>query len=628
MLFVVPGWGQLTDTSSVLLNTVEISGQKEKFLIGKKIEKISSFYISTNSNSSLADLLNSQLPLYIKKDAGSLSTLRLRGTSPDHVAVMYKGFNINSLTLGHSNISQIPVFLFDKIDVKYGSSSSLFGTDAIGGSINLGNSVRWNQGLKLGIQQEIGSFGEYFTGLNTYYSNKLVSIKIKGFHYQKENDFPFTNFAVKDFEKGEFVEDRSKNSSLKNFGILCQANVILSEKISGFVDAIYTDYWHQIQPNMSENYYNAPDRELYTNSFKLLSGIKYFDNTNRFDLSLAYIEDNQIYNNIDEQLIATKSYLAKSNYYYNSNIFDFNVGVNYSHIKPDVYTYEENLSEDRIEILALTKANLLKKLTASVNLRETIVLDYKNHFSPSFGVEYELINKKQNRLNLLGSYSYSFKTPTFNQRFWLPNANPDILPETGINYEIGANYRFDKSYSALDLNLTSYFMEVDNWIQWVNLGLWRPVNIKKVRNFGIEFGAKYKIITPKGYKLTTSVGYQYTNAKETKSYNDISKVKDKQLLYTPFNTGKYNLNLQYKDWFVDFSGSYTGFRYDGNYLKIDSYFLQDMAIGKDFSFNHHTLKLIFKVKNVFDKSYQNWKFYAMPGRSFSLNIKYAFIKTL
>jgi len=124
VLFIrVLAYGQSIDT--IPIPEVQIKANKQQFLIGSKIQTIDSVRLSSVSGESLADMLTKQLPIYVRQDAGGLATIRFRGTSPDHTAIMFSGININSLTLGHSNISNIPMFLFDDVKVQYGSSSSL-----------------------------------------------------------------------------------------------------------------------------------------------------------------------------------------------------------------------------------------------------------------------------------------------------------------------------------------------------------------------------------------------------------------------------------------------------------------------------------------------------------------------
>ena len=96
-------------------------------------------------------------PIYLKANAGGLSTIRIRGTAADHTSVNFGGININSLTLGQSDFSRIPVYLFDGIDLQYGSSSAVNGSGAIGGSVYLGLSSEWTDGSRVKATVSEGS---------------------------------------------------------------------------------------------------------------------------------------------------------------------------------------------------------------------------------------------------------------------------------------------------------------------------------------------------------------------------------------------------------------------------------------------------------------------------------------
>jgi len=604
-----------------VLKPIQISGSKEKFIVGSKIESIDSIKLSVNSDGSLTELINNYTPIYIKENAGGLATIRFRGTSADHTAIMFNGININSLTLGHSNISHIPTFLFDEVKVQYGSSSSLYGTDAIGGSIHLNNKTSWNRGIILGLEATIASFNSFFKGVKLGYSNNRLSYKLKGYHLYNKNNFPFKNIAVKDFEKNEYVIDTSKNSSLKNYGILQELDIRLSKNMFSYIKYWYDYDWYEAQPNMSSNYYGGDFVELENQHNRFISGVKYYHSNHEIISEFGYTSDYQLYNKIGEQRISTKTFIAKLNYYNNSFINGLlNIGFNYNFIIPKVYAYQNIENESRIDVFSSYKKDIFRKLKAIINLRETIVLNYKNHFSPSIGLDYTIFDKQKEELRIKLSYSSSYKIPTFNQRFWYPNGNPDILPEKGDNFELNTTYSKVLNDLRYDFGFSIYYMDVDDWIQWVNLGIWRPVNVKKVNNTGLEV----KINSTYNFgeiSMQTGINYSFTRAVEVASYINKNKI-GKQLIYTPKHIGKIFVSIKQKSWLFTTNTSFVGKRYTENYKQLDGYLLFNVRIGKNIKAGSHLFNLNFKINNLFNKSYQNWEYYAMPGRNYAINLKY------
>ena len=626
-------YGQSLQDTVINLDEIQIVAKKDKYLVGSKIEKIDSLKLQSASGESLAGVINNFLPIYVKQDAGGLATIRFRGTSPDHTAIMFNGININSLTLGHTNISSVPTFLFNDIKVQFGSSSSLYGSDAIGGSIQLGSSPNWNRGLSLAIQQDLGSFQSYFSGLKVSYSNSKFSYSIKGYREEKKNDFPFLNTAVRDFDKSEYIKDTSKNTAKANYGFLQEMAFRFSDKFQTFLNVWYEDNWHQIQPNMSANYYGGSFSEIQNNHLRLVSGFKYYLGKHKLTADFGYVYDYQIYNKIDNEIISTNRVITNVNYF-NKDFFkgDFNIGLNYLYIKPDVYAYDKNLKEDRIEAFLAYKRTFFKKLTASLNLRETIVLDYESQFTPSIGLNYTLLNSAEQVLDSKFSVSRSYKIPTFNDRFWQVDGelvgNPDLLPENGINYELGTKYELKNKSNGLKLGLTGFYMNVDQWIQWVPKGdgNWYPDNKDKVHSKGVELTVEtlHKISK---IELNSGVSYSFNKVILVKDYsNPNSSSIGKQLAYSPEHMGRVFLSADYKKWYLIVSSSYTGQRFNEKYEILEDYFLLNASIGKSIRLKKHKFVFNFKTNNILNNAYQNQKLYAMPGRNYLISIKYSLNK--
>ena len=408
----------------------------------------------------------------------------------------------------------------------------------------------------------------------------------------------------------------------RNYGILQELNIRLSNNLITYAKFWYNNNWYEIQPNMSENYYSSNFAELLSENLRVLSGFKYYNGVHKFTTKFAYVYDYQLYNNILDQVISTKSFTTTINYFHNKLWKgDFNIGTNYQLVTPNVFAYIDKIKENRVDVFSSYKKTLFQHLTTTVNLRESIVQGYKNHFSPSIGFNYKLIDNPKQNINFKLSYANSYKIPTLNQRFWYPGGNSNILPEKGNNYELNTSMKFMHEKIKYTIGITGYLMEVDNWIQWVNIGIWQPRNIKKVRNIGFELSLNSDINIYKTI-IKTGLNYSFTNATEVKSYNNHTILKGKQLIYTPKHIGKIYVNIQYNYWNFNTTGSFIGERFAEDYSTIDSYILINARLGKKLQMNKHQFHISFNVNNVFNKSYQSWKFYAMPGLNCAINLKY------
>ncbi len=609
------------EDKAILLKTIDITAGKIKYMTASKKQKIDSVQLNIMSSENLGLLLSKYTPIYIKQNAVGLSTIHFRGTSANHTAVLFNGININSLTLGHSNIANIPSFLFSDIKIQFGSASALYGTDAIGGSIHLNNNPQWNKGLQIGLQQDFGSFHSYFSGIQFSYSNSRFSYLIKALRSKKKNDFTFTNYQAKDFENNKYIIDTARNSKVLNYGILQTVNYWLNQNLLSHFDFWYEDNWRQIQPNMSANYYGGDNAEILNKNTRIIAGLKYYKKSNKLTIDFGFIHDYQVYNKNQNDIIATKSGLFRINYF-NTDIWkgDLNIGLNLRHIKPEVYAYDINLDENRIDAFLSFKKTFFNRIISTVNLRQAYVSDYSGHFSPSLGFKYNLIKHKNSKTNIKLSYSNSYKIPTLNDRYWLSVGNPDLLAENSNAFELSGLYSHKSKINTFDISLTGFYLIVDNWIQWINQGNWKPVNKKKVLSNGIEMSAKYQKKINK-LRFSANLNFTLNSVKEVENYTG-AKPDNSQLIYSPKMMGTANFTLTSNHWTWQNSVNYAGKRLTETGKVLNHYLLLDVFIERKIKLEKHIFSIAFSVNNLLNTEYQNWEYYAMPGRNYKFSIKY------
>ena len=269
--------GSLSDT--IQIEEVVTYGELRKYQSGAKIESISAEQIELAQEGGIENVLARFTPIYIKADAGGLSTIHFRGTSASHTSINFGGININSLTLGHSNLSTIPLFLFDAISLQYGSSSAVNGSGAIGGAVYLGLGNNWTKGLKLSAKTTIASFGEYLGGAKVFVGNGKLESVTRLYFYEKENDFPFYNPYSGDVENPGDVRDIQKGAAIKNTGLLQEINFKFNEK-EFFKSSFWIENsWRQVQPNMQSNYQYNGTQEIDNDNIRIWT--EYTNNSNK-----------------------------------------------------------------------------------------------------------------------------------------------------------------------------------------------------------------------------------------------------------------------------------------------------------------------------------------------------------
>lgn len=595
-----------------------------RYQVGVKIERVSPKQFENLQTGTLDKMLARTSPISMKGNAGGLTTIRMRGTSPDHTSINFGSININSLTLGHSNVSNVPMYLFDDLIVQYGGASAMYGSGSIGGAIHLGMNSHWVEGVRTEARVSHGSFGEQMYGAKLWLGNGNFEAVTRGYYYYKKNDFSFINPFYRDFENEIFeIDDVQQNADIENMGVIQEFNYKFKTGHTLKTKFWIERDWHLIQQSMGTNISNPDARETYEDKH-VRAWLDYDNKLHpvKFHLGAGYVYDIGIFNETPDP-VKTQRVLLEGNasrqLWQGASIKS---GIDYKRIIPDVYAYSEELDhEDRLDLFLLFRQDLLNKFQTTINVRKGYVTGFDNvPFTPAFGLSYMPYRSESTMLKFMGNISRSYRVPTFNDRYWEPGGNPDILPEDGMNYEIGANLTRVSELSTLKVKVNAFYMDVENWVLWVNGGsFWYADNVDQVVSKGVELKINYDRTIGKT-RLTSGVMFSYNQAER-----ETGDIAGRQLEYVPLYMGSGFTSLSFRSWTIGLDGKYTPWQYtDGTYENtIDAFFLLNSSIDYKLRFkNGHQLKVVALLNNLTNKNYQSEFGYAMPRFNYNLSLTY------
>lgn len=618
-----------------LLDTIQIEevvtyGKLRKYQSGAKIEQIPTNQFNMIKDGNLEQLLSRTTPISFKTNAGGLATIRIRGSAPDHTSINFGGININSLTLGHSNISNVPMYLFDNVGIQFGSSSSVNGSGSIGGAIYLGLENNWVDGFRAEVRAANGSFGEQLYGTKLFLGNGKFESVTRAYYFYKTNNFKFTNTSYRDFENDIFeIEDTQQNAAIENIGLLQELKYRFDEKEFFTFRAWFEKDWHMVQQNMQSNFTQPALKETYNDQhIRIWANYKNRKKSFKYEISGGYVFDNSTSNGNSNDTIQTERIIGEAfvehDFLPNSS---YKIGAKATRVYPTVYAYSANLNfEDRIDLYASFYHRFFNKLTATVNLRQGFVTDFEVPFTPSFGLNYLAFSKEKFVLNFSGNIARSYRVPTFNDRFWIPGGNSSLKPEKGMNYELGTKLSYCNKDISGNIKVNAFFMNIDNWILWKNGGSsWYAENVQSVESKGFEIMIDIKCDV---WVLQTisGVNYTYTSAKRVKSLNKTNAL-NRQLEYVPLHSGNFFITSAYKkiDFSIDGSYTYKQFTNEEEEDILDPYFLLNIAVGYKIKINDsNKLKISGMVNNLLCTDYQSSYGYAMPGINYKISVTYNF----
>lgn len=605
------------------INEVQIVESRNQYFIDDRlVTRIDSAIKAVFSSVDINELLSYITPSVINNYGGygSASSIQMRGSGVNHTLVSWNGIPMNSITLGSMDLSMIPVSFADEIALTHGAAGSLSGSGTFGGLLDLNNKADWQNRLSAEVNIEGRNYHNMGADIKFSKGNSRFQYNTQLFYRQGENDFKY-----RDTYKFGHPESNIEHNAYLNAGLMQNVFARLDggHHIEG---GLWIQNKYKEIPNILGDYGQANAFQEDRTIKAYLSWKKTFAHS-VLELKTSYLKDFQRYTDKElssdslfsvESDILTHRIYSELNYkkYFTEKLV-VDAGAYYSQLKGIVSSYVQEKTENQGALYSAAKY-YLKNIILNISLRQEF-----NEFvipAPLFstGLTANIFNK---RILIRMNVSNKFRLPTFNEKYWKPGGNPDLLPERGWSTEAGiesmlAGSREDNNY--INLNSTVYSSQINNWIQWIpGNPYWFPVNYKKVWARGIENAVDIRI-NNYDWTLYFNLSYNYCRSTNVETYDNNSSITGKQLRYIPFHTAKSYMSFKYMRWQFGLLFSYTGGRHtsmDNNPLYLmDDYFVSDIHLHKSFQLKKLECIFKFRVNNLLNVRYQVVKSYPMPGR--------------
>ena len=271
------------------------------------------------------------------------------------------------------------------------------------------------------------------------------------------------------------------------------------------------------------------------------------------------------------------------------------------------------------------------KLRIAFTIREELVDKKLAPLAPSIGFDYQIFK----RLKVLGNISRSYRTPTFNDIYWVgvgSSGNPNLNPEASWSQELGIKSQvIENSNFQSSLKTTIFNSTVDNWILWEQVSsIWTPNNVRQVWARGVETNLS-TIAKIGAFSLHGNLVYNYniTSATDKKvSINGNRSKLQKQLPYTPQHEASILFKASFKGYSWTWIHTYTGKQYtdsdNSEIFSLPPYQILNTFISKSFSYRQTSFYLKLMINNILNTSYENRRGYPLYGRNFSLSLTLKF----
>ena len=622
---------QQTDSVKTVFNEIVVTATKTEiplYTAGSSVSVISSKDIAIRQLKTVIDVLRQEPGISVIEQGGpgKLANIFMRGSNPNHTLVIVDGVTMNDASSPNNafDFSSLNTNDIDRIEIVRGPQSTLYGSDALAGIINI-ITKQGSDKPQYSFSSEGGSNGYYRGNISALGKTGIFKYAITASRNGTEG------ISASSSRYGNIEKDGNRNNSFTSrFGVDFFAKTEL--------DLIYKYSGAETKLDQSEKFGDDPNYNYNTEEHLFSAGIKTSSFNDKWDQQFTASVIKRFSHSLD-LVDAAHPYLSSDSYNKAQRV-KLSWQNNLRLIENNLITFgiESQSETARTSYYSTGEWGPFDSLFPEQSIRTTGVyfqdqLNIANRFFASAGIRYDNNQKfgivttfriapayfiTETGTKFRMSYGTGFKAPSLFYLFDPMFGNPDLKPEKSRGWDIGIDQYF--SNGLYNISLTYFNLELENMFGFDSN--YRTINIAEASSRGVEFSASVININ----NFSFNANYTYTLTKD--EYN-LSPDFGKPLLRRPRDQisivanysfdEKINLNLQFR---------YAAKRYDKDFstfpvsrVTVPDYALINIGAGYKI-FNY--LELNARIENLFDKQYEEVLYYGTLGRSIYAGMNFTF----
>ena len=523
---------------------------------------------------------------------GKVAEVRMRGAESYHVLVLIDGIRVGSPTLGYAPLEHTQPAHIERIEIVRGPRSSLWGSEALGGVIQI--FTRKGSGEKPRYSLDAGG-GSY----HTFEVAGGVSGKIRRFDYSAAvSRFDTRGIDARQPTGGLFGVDQPDRDGYDNLSVHFRGGYEFGA--DGRIDAfiLRTEGTTEYDGNFQDD---TDYLQQVAGGSLSFSPFEYWNTSLRLgearDESDNFAPSGDFSSRFDTRL----RQLSWQNHV---SLFDVNTltfGIDYREDKVSSTSGYTRTRRDNTGVFGQYGLNFLgHQLIASVRRDDDEVFGDKTTGAVGWSYAWN------DALRIYASYGTAYRTPTFNELFFPYFGNPDLSPETAESWEAGLEGRHER----LGWSIRAYRTDAEDLIvticdEFFNCA---PENVNEAQVTGME-GELF--VQWGGWNAMFAM--EYLDPGNQTTGNRLPRRAKKRLsLDLIRDIGRFTFGARL---FTE------GNRFDNalNTIKVGGFITVDLSA--EYRLNDH-LAVRARVANLFDKDYQTVDTYNSFDRNFFLSFHY------
>lgn len=421
---------------------------------------------------------------------GAAGGINLRGITggAGQLMVLIDGHPQYQGIYGHPISDSYQTLMAERVEVLRGPASVLYGSNAMGGVLNIVTRQAKQDGVHTNIQLGAGSYGTVQAEASNQVRSGKFSSTVSAQYGRTDNHRPRMGF--------------------EQYGGYLKLGYDLNDHWNAYIDANLTHF--------NASYPGATDKPMYEADQWITRGVVSAAIENHYGKTSGALS---VYSNFGRHKIddgsadptkptaryfRSKDALTGISWYQSAQLFEGNrltVGVDYMHIYGNAYYTSKQTGEIldtpnkqsgrsyRNEIAGYVdfRQDLTEWLTVDAGIRFDHHSITGTEWVPQAGIVVRPIATGE----IKAMASKGFRNPTMREMYLYPPSNTDLEPERIWNYELSWKHRLE---DGLTYGVNLFYLKGDNMIQQMQVdGKPRNVNTGEIENWGFEVEAKYPL---------------------------------------------------------------------------------------------------------------------------------------